>query len=116
MNIMNVNHVKNVRNAGYKTLICSNNFPARINGLQNRFGFLDDFDVHVFSYDVGFDKPSKEIFQILIERAEVFPEEVFYSDDDETKMDGAKELGITTFLYTDFDAFVDYLESLSVKV
>ena len=111
-----VEYVKKVRNAGYKTLICSNNFPARINGLQNRFGFLDDFDVHVFSYDVGFDKPSKEIFQILIERAEVFPEEVFYSDDDETKMDGAKELGITTFLYTDFDAFVDYLESLSVKV
>ena len=111
-----VEYVKKVRNAGYKTLICSNNFPARINGLQNRFGFLDDFDVHVFSYDVGFDKPSKEIFQILIERAEVFPEEVFYSDDDDSKMDGAKELGITTFLYTDFDAFVDYLESLSVKV
>ena len=109
-------YVKKVRNAGYKTLICSNNFPARINGLQNRFGFLDDFDVHVFSYDVGFDKPSKEIFQILIDKTQVFPEEIFYSDDDDSKMDGAKELGITTFLYTDFAAFIDYLESLGVKV
>lgn len=34
--------VKSVRNNGYKTAICTNNFPARISGLQERFGFLDN--------------------------------------------------------------------------
>jgi len=111
-----VEYVKKVQKAGYKTEICSNNFPARINGLQERFGFLNDFDVTVLSYQVGIDKPNKEIFQELINKSYVQANEIFYSDDDETKMEGAKELGINTFLYTDFDAFVMQLEDLGVKL
>lgn len=110
-----VEYVRKVRKAGFKTLICSNNFPARINGLQERFGFLNDFDVIVLSYDVGIDKPNKEIFQQLIKKSGVQANEIVYSDDDDTKMLGAQELGINTFLYTDFDAFVQHLESLGVK-
>jgi epoxide hydrolase-like predicted phosphatase len=111
-----VEYVKQIRNAGYKTVICSNNFPARINGLQQRFGFLNDFDVIVLSYKVGVDKPNKEIFQDLITKSGVQANEIVYSDDDESKMDGAKELGINTFLYTDFEAFVKHLENLGVKL
>lgn len=110
-----VEYVKQVRKAGYKTVICSNNFPARINGLQQRFGFLNDFDVVVVSYLVGVDKPNKEIFQKLIEKCEVNANEIIYSDDDETKMLGAKELGINTHLYTDFSEFTKYLEGLGVN-
>lgn len=111
-----VEYVKKVRNAGYKTVICSNNFPARIGGLQKRFGFLDDFDVAVLSYEVGVDKPNKEIFQTLIEQADLKANEIVYSDDDASKMDGAKELGINTFLYTNFDAFIKHLENLGVNL
>lgn len=111
-----VEYVKRVRNAGYKTVICSNNFPARIDGLQKRFGFLDDFDVAVFSYEIGIDKPNKEIFQTLIEHSDLKADEIVYSDDDASKMDGAKELGINTFLYTSFDAFIKHLENLGVNI
>lgn len=115
-NINAVDYVKKVRKAGYKTVICSNNFPARIDGLQKRFKFLDDFDVVVLSYKVGIDKPNKGIFLDLTKKSDVKPEEIFYSDDDETKMSGAKELGINTFLYSDFEKFTKSLESLGVKV
>ncbi len=111
-----VDYVKKVRQVGYKTVICSNNFPARINGLQQRFGFLDDFDVVVLSYEVGVAKPDKGIFEALVRRSGVEPSELVYSDDDESKMTGAKELGINTFLYTDFPAFVKHLESLGVSI
>ncbi len=111
-----VEYVKKVRQAGYKTVICSNNFPARINGLQKRFGFLDDFDVVVLSYEVGFVKPDKGIFEALVKKSGVLPTEIIYSDDDESKMYGAKELGINTFLYTDFPAFVGHLGGLGVKI
>lgn len=80
------------------------------------FTFLDDFDTVVLSYEVGTDKPNKEIFQELVNKSDVEANEIFYSDDDETKMEGAKELGINTFLYTDFDAFVEHLEGLGVKL
>ena len=43
-----VNVIKKVRENGYKTLICSNNFPARVNGLHKKFSFLDNFDTPVF--------------------------------------------------------------------
>ena len=111
-----VEYVKKVRGAGYKTVICSNNFPARVNGLQKRFEFLNDFDAKIFSYEVGIDKPNKKIFKELIAKSEVRADELFYSDDDESKMLGAKELGINTFLYTDFDALIMHLENLGVKI
>lgn len=108
-------YVKEIRKKGYKTLICSNNFPARINGLQKQFGFLDDFDVKVFSYEVGVSKPDKKIFEELIKKSKVSADEIFYADDDETKLHGAKELGINTFVYSDWDGFVQHLEKLGVK-
>lgn len=111
-----VKYVKDVRNAGYRTVICSNNFPARINGLQQKFGFLNDFDVVVLSYEVGIDKPNKEIFQSLVEKTGVKPDEIVYSDDDDSKMLGASELGIQTFLYTDFEAFIQRLKNLGISI
>ncbi|HSX39743.1 MAG TPA: HAD family phosphatase, partial [Candidatus Saccharimonadales bacterium] len=111
-----VDYVQKVRAAGFKTCICSNNFVTRIRELNNKFGFLDLFDVQVFSYKVGYIKPDKRIFEELVSAAEVAPEEIVYSDDDEQKMDGAKELGINTFVYTNFEDFKKNLESLGVSV
>lgn len=108
--------VKTVRSHGYKTLICSNNFPARVNGLQEKFGFLDDFDAAVFSYKVGAVKPSKAIFQVLIDESEVNADEIVYSDDNVQKLTGALELGVTAFVYDDFEKFVNELERLGVDV
>lgn len=97
---------KEVRNAvlkakenGYLTCVCSNNNVVRIRALEERFNFLNDFDVKIFSYEVGFVKPSKEIFQALVNKTGVKPEELVYSDDKEERLDGAKELGINAFVY-----------------
>src|SRR5205085_9873767 len=78
-----VEYVKNIRNAGYKTAICSSNFPARILGLQKRFGFLDDFDVIALSYEVGVNKPDKQLYEALITKSGMEPSEIVYSDDHE---------------------------------
>lgn len=111
-----VDYVKSVKNAGYKTAICSSNFPARINGLQKRFGFLDDFDVITLSYKVGVNKPAKQLYEALIVNSGAAPSEIVYSDDYEPAVNAATELGISTFLYTDFDAFVRHLKSLGVSI
>lgn len=106
--------VGKIRRNGYKSLICSNNFPARVNGLQRRFGFLDDFDVAVFSYEVGAVKPSEKIFRELVERSGLKPEEIIFADDNPNNLIGAEKVGITTFLYTDFDSYVRSLRGLVV--
>ena len=106
--------VRKVRAAGYKTLVCSNNFPGRVLGLQKKFGFLDDFDGTAFSYILGVQKPSKEIFQALIDVAGAEPEEIIYSDDNADRLGGADELGIKTFVYKDFSQFEQELANFGV--
>lgn len=108
--------VKKVRKNGYKTLICSNNFPARIKGLQKRFKFLGNFDVAVYSYEVGNAKPDKRIFQELVNQSEVKPQEIVFADDDIEKISGAKEIGIQAFLYEGFDRFIEKLIKLGVNL
>ena len=111
-----VSVVKQVRANEYKTLICSNNFPARINGLQARFGFLDNFDAAIFSYNVGASKPSRIIFQELVKKSGVQAEEIVFADDNPDNLAGAKEVGVATFLYEGFDKFLEQLRLSGVKV
>lgn len=108
--------VKKVRNYGYKTAICTNNFPARISGLQERFGFLDNFDIKVLSYEVGFSKPDKKIFEALVNKSGVDASEIVFADDNTDCLSGAKEVSITTFLYEGFDKYVEQLKSVEVKI
>lgn len=108
--------VKKLRNRGYKTAICSNNFPARVKGLQKKFGFLDNFDVAVFSYEVGESKPSKKIFEELVKKSQVEPSSIIFADDNPGNLVGAKETGITTFIYEGFDNYLEQLRSVGVKI
>ena len=116
VNLEVLEYIKKVKEAGYITCVCSNNFPTRINALDKKWGISDLFDIKVFSYEVGIMKPAKEIFQALIDKANVLPHEIVYSDDNESKLQGAKELGINTFVFTDFDSFVEQLEKLGVTI
>ncbi len=106
--------VKKVRASGYKTLICSNNFPARVNGLHQRFKFLNDFDAAVFSFKVGAAKPSEKIFRELVRQSDLKPEEIVFADDNSNNLAGAGKVGITTFLYEDFDSYISSLRKLGV--
>lgn len=108
--------VRNLRNKGYKTAICSNNFPARVKGLQEKFGFLDNFDIAVFSYEVGESKPSRKIFEELVKKSNVESASIIFADDNPDNSAGAKEVGITTFLYEGFDKYLKQLKEVGVKI
>ncbi|QCT42392.1 HAD family hydrolase [Candidatus Nanosynbacter featherlites] len=108
--------VQTVRRKGYKTLICSNNFPARIQGLKRKFGFLQQFDTAVFSYQVHAAKPSTEIFAELLRRSGCQPQEIVYADDKSTALTGAKDLGINTLVYIDFEKYCNNLQAMGVVV
>lgn len=108
--------VKSVRNNGYKTLICSNNFPARVSGLNKRFNLFDNFDAAVFSCEVGSLKPSEAIFNELVDRSGVEASSIVYADDDAEKLSGAKAIGIVAFVYENFDQFIGELQKLGVKL
>lgn len=108
--------VKEIREKGYKTLICTNNFPARIKGLDKRFGLLDNFNASVFSYEIGVTKPSTKIFQTLVGRSGVKADEIVFADDNEENLAGAREVGIQAFFYEGFEHFMNKLKELGVEL
>ncbi|MBD3280003.1 HAD-IA family hydrolase [Candidatus Dojkabacteria bacterium] len=110
------NTVHKAKEKGYLTCVCSNNNPARVRSLQEKFGFLDDFDVKIFSYKISAVKPSIEIFEALIKQSNVAPEEIIVSDDVPEKLKGAQELGINTFVYKNFEQFLAELKKRGVNL
>ena len=107
-------YVCKLREAGYATCLCSNNFITRIRELEKEFAFLRLFDTKIFSYEIGVLKPNINIFKALVERCGVNSSEIAYSDDSESNLSGAKELGIHTFLFKSIHQFEHALESLGV--
>src|SRR3989344_7671644 len=57
------------------------------------------FDIIVISYLVGYRKPNSKIYQILIKKLELKPEEILFVDDDPTKLSFAEAQGIKTLVY-----------------
>ena len=100
----------------YKIGICSNNFSTRIRELDKKFHFLDNFDIHIFSYEVWVMKPDPKIFQILIDKSGLAPDKIIYSDDKEEKIQWARILWIQTFVFHNFDEFVQDLKNCWVEI
>ena len=108
--------VKSAKTKGYKTCICTNNNEIRLLPLIERFDLKNLFDVIVSSHEVGETKPSKIIFGTLLERLQVKPDELIYSDDNPERLSGAEELGIKTFLFHDFNQFLVELNSFGIEL
>ncbi|MFA6601952.1 MAG: HAD family phosphatase [Candidatus Paceibacterota bacterium] len=108
--------VRKVKAAGYKTCVCTNNNGIRLPILVERFHLLEDFDAIVSSHEIGETKPHKEIFQALLARLNIKPEELIYSDDNSERLAGASDLGIQTFVYENFKQFVGELRKRGITV
>lgn len=108
--------VRSAREQGYITCVCTNNNAARLPALEAKFSFYSDFDAVVSSHEVGHTKPSKEIFEVLLEKTGVQASELVYSDDNPERLQGAKDLGISVFLYESFDQFLQELNNLGIKL
>lgn len=74
---------------------------------QNRL-----FDVVLLSYHAGFVKPQADFFQLLTENLGIEPGECVLVDDQERHLAGARDAGMHTILYQDFEPFRGDLENL----
>lgn len=108
--------VLKLKQNGYKTCVCTNNNSIRLPILLEKYNLSIYFDVIVSSHQVGFVKPDKKIFEVLIEKLDIKPEELVYSDDNKERLQGATELGIKTFVYENFEQFLNELDNLGIKV
>lgn len=71
---------------------------------------LDFFDPLLISSDLKLIKPSKEIFELAIQRTNCSPHEILFIDDGERNIAAAKALGLHGIVYKDFQSFVSELK------
>jgi len=96
-----VETVATIRRMGLATAIVSNTVVPSFLLLQDmeRFGIIDQFDVKVFSSDLGVKKPHKRIFEQALSMLGVAPDEaVFVGDRIKEDIRGARRVGMTTVL------------------
>ncbi|RLA97490.1 MAG: hypothetical protein DRG32_03510 [Deltaproteobacteria bacterium] len=99
-----------LKDRGYRVGLLSNTEEGAVRYFQEQ-GY-EMFDVAVFSCREGTRKPERRIYEIALERLEVFPQEAIFIDDNEEFAKGAKEVGMEAVLYTGTQALKGALSSL----
>jgi putative hydrolase of the HAD superfamily len=95
-----------LRAAGIKCFLASNNEKYRTNYLTDKREIGRWFDKVYSSAYVGFKKPERGFFStILADYPGLKRSEVQFWDDDPENIQGAKEFGLITELFTDFENF-----------
>ena len=109
--------IQDLKDKGYKVYYLSNWSAWAHDLLQEagKFEFLKYMDGGIFSYDVGYMKPSLEIYKLFIEKYKIDPEETVFFDDKEENVLAAKKLGFHAIQFVDHNNSIvyDYLKDHS---
>lgn len=106
--------VSQLKRNSYRTGFLSNTeYPSMRFFQKQRY---DMFDVTVFSCAEGTRKPEKKIYQILLTKLQVQPNEIVFVDDRSDFIHGAQDIGIHGIVFHDSDQLRNELSALSVKV
>ncbi len=93
-----VNLIYELKRKGYKVYALSNMTRHFIKN-EYKFPVFTEFDGIVYSAPIKMIKPSPEIYQYIINKYSLIPEECLFVDDMKTNLEAASRFGIQTFQY-----------------
>ena len=92
-------YIKKLKNT-YKIFLLSNTNEIHINAFKRNLGgtkwseFKSLFDKMYLSHEIGYRKPNKEAFQIILKENDLQTREVYFIDDSLHHIKAAENLGI----------------------
>ena len=92
----NINILLDLSESGYKTYILSNFIKEAFKFVKEKFDFFTLFDGQIISGEEKVIKPEKAIYESLLRRYQLIPEESLFIDDVLFFLKPAKKLGIST--------------------
>lgn len=102
--------IETLKNDGYRLYILSN-APSYFSQKSSSFKVTEKFDGIIFSGDIKLVKPDRRIYETLLERFSLKPEECVFADDLEQNIEAARTLGINGYLFkNDARAFLEYIK------
>ncbi|WP_298836655.1 HAD family hydrolase [Clostridium sp.] len=91
--------LKELKYNGYRLYFLSNFHLLAYEDVTKRYEFFKDFDGGILSYKEKLIKPDKEIYNKLIKRYKIKPEESIFIDDTIENIEGARKLKFKGILY-----------------
>jgi len=103
---------RDLRQAGYKTAILSNMEHRMLAAMRRKLTWLDEFEVQIYSCEIGTVKPEAKIYLECCRRLGCLPEEALFLDDKKVNTEAAKKVGMQSFVFhSAFDAVMQTGES-----
>lgn len=107
-----------LRNLGFRLGILSNTCQAHWEHVTDgRYAsWIDDFELHVLSFEEKSMKPEPQIFAAAARKADVTPEEVFFTDDRMDNVQGARRAGLDAVEFRGAEHLIRDLRDRDVPV
>lgn len=86
--------LKTLREKNYKIYFLSNFYEKGFLYMLNKYAFLEKADGYLISYQVRLIKPEKEIYEALLTKFNLKPEDCLFLDDLEENLEAGRRLGI----------------------
>ena len=108
--------LKRLKELGYRIYILSNYGKTFYEERLSNFEFLRYSDGQVISYQEQYIKPEPEIYQILLSRYQICPEEALFFDDLPKNLEAAKRFGINTVQVRGYESIEEGLRSFDIEI
>ena len=94
---------KQLKEHGLQTGILSNMGDSVLEVILEKFAWIEDFDVLIWSYQHRLIKPDPAIYKLLLERLGSAAEETLFLDDKLENIEAARQLGIHALQFSTVD-------------
>ena len=102
---------EDARKWGYRTYVLSNAAADEFYRYFPKFSPLEAFDGVMVSSEVHMIKPDARIYECLLEKYHLNPEECLFFDDREDNVEGAREAGMQAMVFTeDYESLRAFLQ------
>jgi glucose-1-phosphatase len=100
----------------YPLILVSNTNECHANHIAKNYPIFDYFDAKIFSHEVGAMKPDAAIYEAAIAASGRPAEALFFTDDREENVAGARELGMRVHQFISVDGLLAALREHGVDV
>jgi putative hydrolase of the HAD superfamily len=90
---------RDLRRAGYRTAILSNMERRMLATMRRKLRWLDEFEVQMYSCEIGTVKPEPEIYLECCRRLGCQPPEALFLDDKKVNTEAARRVGMQSYVF-----------------
>lgn len=103
-----------LKKSGWKLIACTNQEKYRTQFFIEKLELSKIFDKVYSSAYLGLKKPDSRFYQHILDDQNTSPTDIYFWDDDIENIEGAKAMGINTYLFEGNDGFYSDLKKLGV--